>query len=308
MAIENILALFPGQGSQCIGMGKSFYDANPIAKELFQKADDILKFPLSELCFNGPIEKLTSTEIVQPAILTVSTICYRCYLEKHGAETNIVAVAGHSLGEYSALVAAEAISFEDAVLLVHKRGSYMQNAIPNGFGKMVAVLGKTEEDIEEALGKVSDENRNKVQVANYNAPGQIVMSGLTEAVNEFLEKLGNAKTAVLAVSVPCHSQLMAPAAQKLSEVLDKLQINEAKIPVYCNVTGKATTNPKEIRDALNAQVCGSVQWVSCMQNAIAEKSPTLAVEFGSGSVLSNLLKRIDKNLARTSIGNVEDLS
>ena len=308
MTNRRVLALFPGQGSQCIGMGKDLYESSPLAKELFQKADDILNLPLSELCFNGPIEKLTSTEIVQPAILTVSTICYTCYLEKHCTDTNIVAVAGHSLGEYSALVAAEAISFEDAVLLVHKRGSYMQNAIPSGLGKMVAVLGKTEEDIKEALEKVSDENKNKVQVANYNAPGQIVMSGLTEAVDEFLDKLGHAKTAVLAVSVPCHSQLMAPAAQKLSELLEKLQINEAKIPVYCNVTGKATTKPEEIRDALNAQVCGSVQWVSCMQNAITEQSPTLAIEFGSGSVLSNLLKRIDKSIERLSIGSVEDIN
>jgi [acyl-carrier-protein] S-malonyltransferase len=304
MTEKKVLGLFPGQGSQQVGMGKDFVEALPLAKDLFDVADKALGFSLSEICFDGPIEKLTATQFVQPAILTVSTICYRAFLGAH-PDLQVVAAAGHSLGEYSALVAAEALTFEEAVQLVHKRGRYMQEAVAVGEGKMVAVLGKELAEIDDALAKVTV--GSCVQIANINAPGQVVVSGLQDAVNEFLEILGAAKTVVLAVSAPFHCDLMEPAAQKLVKDLDKTTISEAKFPIYCNVTGKAVSQPEEIREALKKQVCGSVRWVECMENALSDVAPQEAIEFGAGSVLCNLLKRINKEVPRYNVGSFDAL-
>ena len=299
---QEILALFPGQGSQQVGMGKDFYDQTEIGRKLFDIADRVLGFPLTALCFEGPIEKLTATEVVQPAILTVSTICCRFVCERC-PELTLTAAAGHSLGEYCALTAAGALSFEDAVLLVHKRGRYMQEAVPAGQGKMVAVLGKTIAEIEEALTKVTS---GHAQVANINAPGQVVVSGAAAAIDEFLGRLKDAKTVQLPVSAPFHCALMEPAARRLAADLDALDIRSAAFPVYSNVSASALTAPSDIRQALKDQVCSRVRWVECIEKAIDEGKPQIAVEFGAGSILTNMLKRIRKEMPRKSIGSLRD--
>ena len=290
---SKILALFPGQGSQKVGMGKDLFDAHEKAKKMFAAADEALGFSLSKICFEGPEDKLTLTEITQPAILTVSSISYAIALEKQGGNLNICAGAGHSLGEYSALVAAEAISFQDAVVLVNKRGRYMQEAVAPGKGKMLAVLGKEVSDLEQVAAQVKS---GIVQVANVNAPGQVVIAGDAAAVDEFQGLLTGAKAIPLAVSAPFHCALMKPAEERLAIDLEKLNIKPAKFPVFANYHGKAVTQPQEIREALRLQVCGRVRWVECMTNAIAAYKPTNAVEFGAGNVLAGLMKRIDKSV------------
>lgn len=289
---SKILALFPGQGSQKVGMGQKSYESQEIAKELFQVADKALGFSLSKICFEGPADQLTNTAIAQPAILTVSVICYEIFA-KTGQANNIVAAAGHSLGEYSALVASGAISFADAVLLVHKRGRYMQEAVPKGQGTMVAVLGKEVAEIEEALAKV---NAGVAQAANINAPGQVVVAGDIAGVEAFKSALNGGKIIPLDVSAPFHCKLMKLAADNLAKDLDALTINRCRFPVYANFTAKAVTEPKDIRQNLKDQVCGRVRWVECMQNAIAEQKPSAAIEFGEGKVLNGLLKKINKEV------------
>ena len=272
-------------------MGKELFDAYPQAKELFALADEVLGFPLSDLCFNGPLEKLTATEIVQPAILTVSTIYHRVVMEIAGANAEIVAAAGHSLGEYSALVAAGAVAFSDAVLLVHKRGRYMQEAVPPAQGKMMAVLGKDADEIEEALRTLPG-----AQIANINAPGQIVVSGQAAAIDELKRRWPDARLIELNVSAPFHCDLMAPAAAKLNADLDAIALKPCAFPVYANIHGQAVTEPEEVRQALKDQVCGRVRWIDCVQNAAAQTLPDFAIEFGSGNVLCGMQKRINKAL------------
>lgn len=289
---SKILALFPGQGSQKVGMGHKSYEIQEIAKELFNMADKSLGFPLSKICFEGPAEQLTNTAIAQPAILTVSVICYEIF-SRTGQSSNIVAAAGHSLGEYSALVAAGAISFADAVLLVHKRGKYMQEAVPKGQGTMVAVLGKEMNEIEEALAKVST---GIAQAANINAPGQVVVAGDIAGVDAFKAALNGGKVIPLDVSAPFHCKLMKPAADALAKDLDALNINKCRFPVYANFSANAVIEPGDIRQNLKDQVCGRVRWVESMNNAITEQKPTQAIEFGEGRVLNGLLKKINKEM------------
>jgi len=300
---RKILCLFPGQGSQKVSMGQLLYNQLDSARKLFSLADKTLGFPLSEVCFNGPPERLTATEVAQPAILTVSVICYRLFLDHLPPDwLPPVAAAGHSLGEYSALVAAEALTFEDAVLLVHKRGKYMQEAVPPGQGAMAAILGKELNEIEEALKQVT---QGLVQIANLNAPGQVVVAGEKVAVDELLAAIPDAKAVPLAVSAPFHCALMKPAAEKLAQDLAKVTFHPARFPIYSNFSARPISQPDEIRQALENQVCGRVRWVECMQNAIYETNPDLAIEFGYGNTLSGLLKRIDPRMARY---NVDSLS
>lgn len=297
--MSTIFALFPGQGSQKVGMGKELYEGYALARELFSQADQALGFELSKICFEGPAEKLTLTEIAQPAILTVSTICFRLAQQQPGvAEHQIVAAAGHSLGEYSALVAADAISFEDAVRLVNKRGKYMQEAVPVGTGKMVAVLGKEVAEIEAAIDSSSLE---VAQIANINAPGQIVVAGSVAGVGQFVTRLGSAKVIELPVSAPFHCSLMQPAEEKLRIDLAKIEIKKPKFPVFQNFTAAAIDDVEVIRENLALQVCGRVRWVECVENALKSKAPESVWEYGAGNILTGLVKRINSSITRVNI-------
>lgn len=304
--MSKIFALFPGQGSQKVGMGRQLFEQYDIAKELFAKADEALGFSLSQICFEGPADKLTLTEITQPAILTVSTICFRlAQMQPQAGAHTIVAAAGHSLGEYSALVAADAMSFEDAVRLVNKRGRYMQEAVPVGTGRMVAVLGKEVAELQAAI----DANTAGVsEIANINAPGQIVVAGSVEGVAGFVEKLGTAKVIDLPVSAPFHCSLMKPAEERLRVDLANITISTPKFPVYQNFTASFTNDPEQIRENLALQVCGRVRWVECVENALKEKAPEAVWEYGAGNVLTGLVKRINSGVARVNIDSPESLA
>ncbi len=299
--MKKLLALFPGQGSQSVGMGKSYLESEnekiaQIADELFSKADKALGFSLRDICLSGPEEKLKETAITQPAILTVSVIGFKAFESQDSEPYEIVAGAGHSLGEYSALVAAGALSFEDAVLQVHKRGTYMQEAVPIGSGKMAAVLGSEIADIEDVLSRVEA----VAEIANINAPGQVVVAGTAEGIDEMIAKFEGAKIKELPVSAPFHCSLMKPAAEKLGADLDNLSISEASFPIYANVTAEPVTNPEDIRACLKDQVCGRVRWVESMERAISQHSPEEGIEFGSGKVLAGLMKRINRELKVTN--------
>ena len=304
--MAKIFALFPGQGSQKVGMGRQLFEQYDIAKELFAKADEALGFALSQICFEGPADRLTLTEITQPAILTVSTICFRlAQMQPQASAHTIVAAAGHSLGEYSALVAAEAISFEDAVRLVNKRGRYMQEAVPVGTGRMIAVLGK---EVAELQAAIDANTAGVAQIANINAPGQIVIAGSVEGVAGFIEKLGAAKVIDLPVSAPFHCSLMKPAEERLRGDLANINISAPKFPVYQNYIASFTNDPEEIRENLALQVCGRVRWVECVENALTQKSPEAVWEYGAGNVLTGLVKRINTGVARVNIDSPDSLA
>lgn len=300
MAASRLLGLFPGQGSQKVGMGKDLYGSSALARDLFARADQVLGFDLSAICMQGPNERLMSTAVTQPAILTVSVICYRMAEEAYGGELPLAGAAGHSLGEYSALVAAGAIRFEDAVKLVNRRGTYMQEAVPAGQGKMIAILGREAEEIEAAIKQV----QGIVELANINSPGQIVAAGEAAAVDSLKTVLGG-KVVELPVSAPFHCSLMKPAEEKLAVDLEKLEISRARFPIYANFSAAPVRDPEEIRAALRKQVCAKVRWVECMENAIRDLSPDLAVEFGAGNVLGGMLKRIRAEVAREAVSGAE---
>jgi [acyl-carrier-protein] S-malonyltransferase len=300
-----ILALFPGQGSQAVGMGKDLAAQFPRARELFEEADSAVGFPLSRICFEGPAERLTETAITQPAILTVSTICFELAMLGKLKDQEIIAGAGHSLGEYSALVAAGSLRFRDAVQLVHKRGRYMQEAVPLGEGQMVAVLGKEQLEIEAAIEKVTE---GVAEIANINAPGQIVVAGDRAGIREFQALLPGAKCKELQVSAPFHCRLMKPAEERLKSDLKSISISPAKFPIYANFSALGVTTTNEILSNLEKQVSGQVRWLQSMQRIHTEKAPTHSVEFGSGSVLSGMLKRIVPTIERISMGSSADFS
>lgn len=298
---NRLLGLFPGQGAQAVGMGKDLHEATEIARQLFSVADKALGFSLSSICFEGPAEKLTSTAVAQPAILTMSIVCYELARQQLPG-LSLSAASGHSLGEYSALVAAGALKFEDAVVLVNKRGRYMQEAVPAGQGKMVAVLGKEVSDLEAALAKVTS---GVAQIANINSPGQIVVAGSVAGVEEFLKHLGTAKAVPLPVSAPFHCSLMKPAEENLAKDLKLLHISAPSCPIYSNYSARALSKPEDIREALRLQVCGKVRWVECMENAVHDLNITTAVEFGPGAVLTGLLKRIKPEVKRVNVNSLQ---
>ena len=292
--------LFPGQGSQAVGMGKDLAEHYPVAKRTFEEADEVLGYPLSRLCFEGPEDQLRLTEITQPAILTVSVAAWRV-LKENGIFPAYV--AGHSLGEYSAHVAAGSASFPDAVRTVRNRGKYMQEAVPLGVGAMAAILGM---DLHKVNSVCAEAAQGEVCApANINSPEQIVISGNAAAV-ERAAKLASergAKRAVqLPVSAPFHCPLMKPAQDRLAPDLRALAMGNPDIPVVCNVDAAPLHDAEGSRDALLRQVTGSVRWSQSMQLLIADTVTTF-VEVGPGKVLCGLMRQIDR--CRTCV-NVED--
>ena len=294
--------LFPGQGSQAVGMCRDLAKHFPVAAQTFAEADDALAFPLSELIFEGPDEDLKLTENTQPAILTVSVAAWRV-LAQHGVHPALA--AGHSLGEWSAHVAAGTLSFADAVRAVKARGHAMQLAVPAGRGAMAAILALAADQVAEACREAEAETGLPVVAANLNSPSQTVISGAlvgVERASTLAKAKGARRAVMLPVSAPFHCALMQPAQEEVARVLAGLALRDPGIPVAANVTGALVTTADAAKDALIRQVTGAVRWVDCMQSLIAAGA-TNFIEVGPGKVLCGLLKQIDP--AQKSL-NVED--
>jgi [acyl-carrier-protein] S-malonyltransferase len=297
--------VFPGQGSQAVGMGRELYEKYDIVRSIFKSADEALGFSITDMCFNGPEEELKKTYNTQPAILTVSVACYEV-LKQHGIKPDIV--AGHSLGEYSALVAAGSLAFSDAVQLVRKRGQFMQEAVPLGEGSMAAIMGLERDRVVEICQQVEAEV-GAVQAVNFNCPGQIVIAGTTQAVekaSELLKAAGAKRAISLPVSAPFHSTLMQPAAQRLSAELDKVDIKEAEIPVVANVDGKPVTQGGAIKELLVKQAANPVLWEDCVAQIVGHGVTTF-VEVGPGKVLTGFTKKIAKEMETLNIEDAASL-
>jgi len=298
--MTTIAFLFPGQGSQAVGMGKDLAEHYAVARQTFAEADDSLGYKLSQLCFEGPEDQLRLTEITQPAILTASVAAWRV-LQERGLRP--ASVAGHSLGEYSAHVAAGTVSFADAVRTVRNRGKYMQEAVPVGVGTMAAILGMASEKV---AAVCTDAAQGEVcEPANINSPEQIVISGHTAAVEratKLADERGAKRAKVLPVSAPFHSSLMKPAQDRLASDLHALKFENPSVPVLCNVDAALVATADTGRDALVRQVTGSVKWDQSMRALIAKGVDTF-VEVGPGKVLCGLMRQIDR--AKTAV-NVED--
>ena len=294
--------IFPGQGAQYVGMGKDLYDQFPEAREVFDAADSILRFPLSKLCFEGPEEELVLTANTQPALFVTSMACLRL-LEKHDIKPDVT--AGHSIGEYAALVAAGVLEFEDALPLVRKRGELMQEAGRKRPGTMAAIIGLDADEVELACSRADD--IGIVDVANYNSPGQVVISGevkAVEAASQYAKEMGARKVIPLSVSGAFHSRLMADAAEKLAIELNRPCFDNADIPVVANVTADFVYDVDEIRDCLERQIAGSVRWQESVARMV-DDGVTLFVELGAGKVLSGLIKRIADSVEVANISDVE---
>jgi len=305
MTNSKIALIFPGQGSQVVGMGKELADKYPVARQTFEEADNALGYKLSQLCFEGPEEQLRQTEITQPAILTASVAALRVL------ETQIPKpcyVAGHSLGEYSAHVASGTFSFADAVRTVRNRGKYMQEAVPIGVGSMAAILGMELEKVaavcvEAAQGEVCSP-------ANINSPDQVVISGNTAAVEratKLADERGAKRAKVLPVSAPFHCLLMKPAQDRLKEDLKKLRMQKPVYPVACNVDADFVVDDLRALDTLVHQVTGSVRWEQCMRLLIAEGIDTF-IEVGPGKVLCGLMRQIDRSKTCMNVGDDASLT
>ena len=296
--------LFAGQGSQYIGMGKDLYEAFPESKAVFDKADKVLGFPLSKLCFEGPQQELTRTANCQPAILTVSVAAFEAYKSAVSCQLSAVSyAAGLSLGEYSALVAADALSFEDAVYLVRRRGEFMEEEALKKPGRMLSLIGLD-------LGKVKEIcSKTDAEIANINCPGQTVISGSPQAIEsakKLAEESGSKMAVILEVSGAFHSSFMKEAALKLAGEIEKIRINTPEIPVISNVTAKPVSSPSEIKESLVRQVSSSVLWESSMRFILAQGINKF-FEFGPGKVLRGLMRRIDAAAGVANIEKKEDI-
>ncbi|PZM66840.1 ACP S-malonyltransferase [Paenibacillus dendritiformis] len=295
--------VFPGQGSQAVGMGKDVYDAVPAAREAFETADQVLGFPLTEMIFQGPEGDLKQTSNTQPALLATSWALYQA-LERHHIRPDYV--AGHSLGEYGALVAAGVLRFEDAIAIVRQRGQFMEQAVPSGQGAMAAVLGAERERLGALCDDISAAG-TPVEMANLNCPGQIVVSGSREGIDAVVERgkeAGAKRVIPLEVSGPFHSALMKPAAERLGEALRAVEMQDARIPVIANVTARPVTEAERIRGLLVEQVFSPVLWEDSVRYLIDQGVDTF-VEIGSGTVLAGLIKKIDRSVRIVSMNSLE---
>ncbi|MCW4642739.1 ACP S-malonyltransferase [Bacillus safensis] len=303
--MTKIAFLFPGQGSQKIGMGKDLFDQEAVSKAVFEEADNTLGFDLSSMIFEGDAEELTLTFNAQPALLTTSIAILKKF-EESGIKADYA--AGHSLGEYTALVAAGALSFKDAVYAVRKRGELMNEAVPAGEGAMAAILGLDKAALEEVTKEVT-ESGHLVELANLNCPGQIVISGTAKGVELASEKAkekGAKRAIALEVSGPFHSALMKPAAAKFTDVLSKLDIADAKTPVISNVTADIVTSRDEIETKLIEQLYSPVRFEESVERLI-DLGVTTFIEIGPGKVLSGLVKKVNRRLTTISVSDQETI-
>ncbi|GIQ68682.1 [acyl-carrier-protein] S-malonyltransferase [Xylanibacillus composti] len=300
-----VACVFPGQGAQTVGMGKDLYEHLPESREMFAKINDTLGFDLTSIMFEGPEDKLRLTYHTQPALLAVSAILFRALADK-GLKPDYV--AGHSLGEYSALVAADALSFEDGLKTVFERGRLMDRAVPAGQGAMAAVLGAEREALQELCARISEET-GLVELANVNCPGQIVVSGSAAGVQAVVEngKAAGAKRVIpLEVSGPFHSSLMQPAADGLREVLTSVNVQAPSVPLIANVTAQPVQAAEEIRQLLVKQVVAPVLWEDSVR-VLLDKGVDTFIEVGTGTVLAGLIKKIDRQANIVSVHSYEAL-
>jgi len=293
--------LFPGQGSQSVGMGKELFENFGQARQVFEEADDALHFSISKLCFEGPGEALKLTENTQPAILTTSIAALRVLQNEKGFIAQLA--AGHSLGEYSALVASGALTFGDAVRIVRLRGRFMQVAVPVGEGGMAAILGMEQGEVEILCKEVA--GGEILAPANYNSPGQIVISGHLKAVERAVEVVNQKgkRAVLLPVSAPFHSALMKGAGERLARELEGISIEDLKVPVVTNVEAEINTLKERVKNLLVTQVSSPVRWEESMKRMVFEGIERV-LEIGPGKVLSGLMRRIDSNI---ETGNIEDI-
>ena len=300
--------VFPGQGSQSVGMGKDIYDAFPCAKSVFDEADDALSFHLTRLMFEGDEAELTLTKNAQPAIMTVSIAALRVLTEAMGAEISPVCTAGHSLGEYTALCASGVIEFADAVRLVRNRGAFMQEAVPEGQGSMAALIGAGHDDAVKLCESVAP--NGEVSPANFNCPGQVVISGMTEFVDAAIanaKSFGIKRAVKLSVSAPFHSRYMKPAADKLKLEFAKISWHNSKFPVIANVSATPVKSPDEIQESLYQQTFSPVLWEDSVAYMADEMKIDSFFELGAGEVLTGLIKKCRKGFNLFSAGTPEKL-